>query len=122
MTTPPTPLRLVFVATLAACGSSSSGTGGLPDAPASGAEECHRLSFSGTVQLCAESTSTQPGFTCPAQLAVGPCPTTDLIGCCIITTIGQYTMTSGACYYDAASAQSGMASCTGADRTWRTTP
>jgi hypothetical protein len=98
-------------------GSSGSGDAGIgPD--------CHLTTGMGPSQHCEISTSNSPTFLCSDEpgFMPGPCPSTDLYGCCVQTTMkGMYTVTGAACYYSSTTGAPAKASCKGTGFAWQTT-
>jgi|HubBroStandDraft_2_1064218.scaffolds.fasta_scaffold195364_1 hypothetical protein len=114
-------------------GSDGSGSGGSGGAGGSGGSigpdsgigpDCFKLYGTGDEQTCAFSTTNEPGFHCSEELDFmnGPCPATDLYGCCVTTTkVGMYTKTGAACYYSAKTGLTGKSTCTMPGEVWQTT-
>jgi hypothetical protein len=53
----------------------------------------------GANQTCVSAPATAPGV-CPAGYSGGPCPSTDLVGCCVLTPVdGGASRATATCYY-----------------------
>jgi hypothetical protein len=52
-------------------------------------------------QTCVSAPTAAPGV-CPAGYSGGPCPSTDLVGCCVLTPVeGGASRATATCYYTA---------------------
>ena len=92
----------------------------MPHAPhRSGAQECIQTDYSGASGTAACSAAGNNGTAPPS----GPCPSSGVVGCCLLTASAG---TAATCYYAAADATSAQSACTGspepgATYSWQTT-
>jgi len=86
-----------------------------------GYETCHQMTGADASLSCDWTDQPVSAGSCP-YTASGSCPSTGLVGCCVMKrVVGPSTFSSASCVYDAASAPSVMAACKNPGETWQTT-
>jgi hypothetical protein len=98
----------------------SSGTSGV-DAGAG----CFRITNSGELEECSYQDSSSTEFMCAElpDFSKGSCPSLNLYGCCVDTTMkGKLTTVLASCFYSAKTGATPKANCTGTGIVWQTTP
>jgi len=95
--------------------------GGKGDTGPAPAVQCFEVFGSGSGKTCGYSSSTSSSFSCTGGLEPGTCPSSGLVGCCVVTSSDAgVTEVAAICYYDTTSAAAAMGACTKPDEKWTT--
>jgi hypothetical protein len=93
-------------------GAGSTGSGGAAGSGGSAGSSvsCFETMTTGGGQ-CLFVVDTSHGFTCPINTEPGSCPSSGVVGCCVMPQPGSHTETNGICYYQASQISSGKDTC-----------
>jgi hypothetical protein len=101
-------------------GGSEGGTGREGGGGGGGTVSCFEDTGTGSSEVCTSSSTTETGATCTGQQA-GSCPSTGLVGCCVLTeSSGGVSISAASCIYSSATEADEMTACSGTGGTWQT--